>query len=82
MIVYNTAVIYHVCGTPIELFSDETAYGWSVVAEVNNLYHYLGNQLMNLHTAIHLWQQLNNRILSQEEFELVLIENGKRSQAV
>jgi hypothetical protein len=82
MIIYNTALIYHVCGTSIELFLNETAYGWSVVAEVNNLYHYLGDQLANLHTAINLWQQINNKVLSQEEFELVLIENGTKSQAV
>lgn len=82
MIEYNTTITYYVMGSKLELFSDHTAYGWATIAEVNNRYHYLGDQLVNLQTAISLWEKLTNRSLNTEEIELVAIENGIKSQAV
>lgn len=79
---YNTTIAYHVMGLKIELFSDQTAYGWSAIAEVNNEYYRLGDRLINLQTAVHVWELINNKKLSPEEVELIAIENGLRSQAI
>lgn len=79
---YNTTIAYHVIGLKIELFSDHTAYGWSTIAEVNNEYYRLGDRLINLQTAVHVWELINDKKLSDEEIELVAIENGLKSQAI
>ena len=82
MIEYNSATIYHVLGLQIELIRSETAYGWQTAAEVNGKYHYLGDMLDNVETAIEFWQQISGKTLSQVETDQVLIENGLKSLAI
>ena len=69
-------ITYSVKNTPINLIADETAYGFHVVAELNDQYYYLGERLCNLHTAVQAYQEVNDVILTTEEFELVLLENA------
>lgn len=80
MIKYNNAIFYHVQGLEIELISDMTAYGYQVIAGIEKTYYHIGDQLVNLQTAIKAWEMLNKRHLTQEEIIEVHIENGQ-SQA-
>lgn len=74
--IYSSTTTYWVLNKPIELFSDETSYGWQTFAEVDSVYHDLGDKLVNLHTAVEVFQHLNNVILTNHEFELVIMENA------
>lgn len=76
MIAYNTATPYFILGDRLEFFSNETAYGWMTIIYMYQAYHHLGNQLVNLRTAIDLWQKINGILLTQEEIEMVMIENS------
>lgn len=77
----NSAV-YQVMDTKIEIFSDITSYGNMTVAEFNNKYYQLGNSPVDIQTAINLWQKLNDKILTLEEVENIVIANGLKSQAI
>lgn len=84
MIIYDVMKKFYILGTVVALLSDETAYGFQTYAESsdNGFIHYLGDVLPNLETAINVWQDINNRWLSQEEIESILIENAMNSYAV
>lgn len=71
---------YVINGTDISLVTNETAYGWQTVAEVNGDYHYLGDELCNIETAVALWQDLNGRLLSVQELHTILVENGLKDK--
>lgn len=79
---YNDIKIYQIKDTQVGMFSSETAYGWQTIAEVNQQYYYLGDQLFNIATAIVLWENLNNVILNPEEVEKVMLDNSMKSFAV
>jgi hypothetical protein len=74
--------VYQVKDTPISMTTSETEYGWHTIAEVNRHYHYLGDQLFNIATAIALWEKLNGKTLTSLEVEQTMIENGMKSDAV
>lgn len=80
MIVVDISDNYLINGTEISLITNETAYGWQTVAEVNDEYHYLGDVLCNIETAVCLWQELNGRLLSVQELHTILVENGLREK--
>ena len=75
MIVYKDYSTFSILDQEINLILNETDYGQSIVAEVNNKYYYLGNEKPNIGTAIIAWQQVNGRDLNDDEFRLVLIDN-------
>lgn len=76
MIVYKDYSTYNILGQEINLILNETDYGQSVVAEVNDKYYHLDpSERVNIGAAILIWQQINSRDLSDEEFRLVLIDN-------
>lgn len=79
---YNDFVVYRIKDLDIYMTASETAYGWQTIAEINRQYYYLGDQLFNIATAIVLWENLNNIILSPEEVEKVMLDNSMKSFAV
>jgi hypothetical protein len=80
MIVLDTCENYIINGTEISLITNETAYGWHTVAEVEGQYYYLGDELCNIETAVGVWQDLNDRLLSVQELHSILVENGLRQK--
>lgn len=79
---FNTTVAFDILGNHIILFASETAYGNLAVAELDNTFHQLGNQPVNISTAIRVWEYLNNRLLTNEELDQVIIDNGLSSGAI
>lgn len=75
MIVYKDYFTFTVLGQEINLILNETDYGQSIVAEINDKYYYLGDDKPNIGAAILAWQQVNGRDLNDDEFRLVLIDN-------
>jgi hypothetical protein len=82
MIVYKDYVVFTILGEEINLISSETAYGRSTVAEINDQYHYLDNELPTISAAIFAWQELNNRDLTNEELHQVMVDNKLISNAI
>lgn len=79
---YNDIKTYQIKDALIGIFASQTAYGWHTIAEVDQQYHYLGDQLSNIATAIALWEDINDTKLSQIEVEQVMIDNSLKSFAV
>lgn len=82
MIVYKDYVAFTILGEEIALYSSETAYGQSTVAEINGNYHYLDNELPTIASAIFAWQEFYNRDLSNEELQQVMADNQLISSAI
>lgn len=82
MIELNDFKSYWIKGTSVKMISSKTAYGWYTVAEIDQKYHYLGDQLFNIISAITLWEKLNSIKLTDEEVEAVMIDNSLRSFAI
>lgn len=72
MIVYKDYVSFNILGQEINLISDETDYGRNTVAEINNSYHYLGDELPSIVGAVVAWQEVNGRDLTDEEMNQVM----------
>lgn len=67
---------YSIFNTNVFLFVSETEHGFQTVAEIDNIFHYLGDEYYSLETAIALWQTINKRALSREEMKQVAKDNG------
>ena len=61
MIVHKDYTTFNVLGTEINLYSNETVYGLSTVAEMPDRLHYLGNETPNIVAAVFAWQEVNER---------------------
>lgn len=68
-------ITFFVLGQEINLISDECYFGRNTVAEINNLYYYLGNEQATISAAILAWQISNNRELLDGELRQVMIDN-------
>ena len=82
MIVYKDYVTFTVLGKEINLISEELCAGRNTVAEVDNNYHYMGNEYPTISTAIFVWQEVNGRDLSNEELRQAMVDNNLLSQAI
>ncbi len=82
MIVYKDYVTFTVMGKEINLISNETAYGRSTVAELDNRFHYMDDEPPNVATAIFAWQEVNGRDLTNEEIRQVMVDNNLISSAI
>jgi len=76
MILYHDCATFKVLGITIHLYSEKMAYGYSTVAEIDNTFHYIGNELPNITSAIFVWEELYSRSLTQEELRQVLKDNN------
>jgi hypothetical protein len=68
-------ITFLVLGQEINLITDDCYFGRNTVAEINNQYHYLGNEKPTIGIAILAWQEFNKRELNQEELRQVMIDN-------
>lgn len=75
MIVYDDSLSYRILGSEVKFYSNETAYGWNVVAEHNNSYYYLGNQAVGIQLAVFFWQEQYGKEFSQEELKQIMQDN-------
>jgi hypothetical protein len=82
MIVYKNYVAFTILGEEIILYSDETSYGRSTVAEINGTNYYLDNEPPSIGTAIIAWQDYHDKLLTDEEFKKVMAENQLNSEAI
>ena len=82
MIVYKDYTSFTVMGKEINLFSCETDYGQSTVAEMDDKFYHMGNEIPNIATAVFAWQEISGRDLTSEELHQVLIDNNLISQAI
>lgn len=76
MILYKDYVSFVVLGEEINLISNETEYGQSTVAEIASSFHYLGNETPDINLAIWAWEEMNGRLLTNDELDKTLIDNN------
>lgn len=81
MIVYKNYVTFQILDNEINLISDETDYGINTVAEVKDKYYYMGSEPCNIATAIFVWQEMNDKILTDAELQQVMLDNNLISAA-
>lgn len=81
-IVYKNYTTYMVLGTSVNLLSEELDIGRNTIAEVGNSYHYLGPKLLNISSAIFVYQNIFKREITNEEFSQIMIDNNLISGAV
>ena len=82
MLVYKNYVSFIVLGETINLISDETSHGLNTVAEMNDHYHYLGEEYPSIASAIFAWQEVNGRDLTNEELRQVMVDNHLISEGI
>jgi hypothetical protein len=68
-------ITFIMLGQEVNLISNESVYGLSTVAEINNQYHYLGSEPDTIGSAICAWQDINNREFTAQELRQVMIDN-------
>jgi len=75
MIVYKDYISFTILEDQVNLIHSDTVYGPSTVAEINEQYHYMGNELPTLATAIVAWQEIKDKDLSDEDVQKILVDN-------
>jgi hypothetical protein len=75
MIVHQDYTTYLILGEEVHIISDIIDGVRNTVALFQDKIHYLGNEVDNLTAAIFAWQDINERLLSQEELKRVLYDN-------
>jgi hypothetical protein len=69
-----------VLGQVVELFRDETAYGFMTIAVMDDVHYQLGDKPATLQTVLDFWQK-ERRTISAQEMELILTANNLKSLA-
>lgn len=82
MLVRKDCMSFTIMGEEVNLISDETAYGRNTIAEIGNLYHYLGDENSSIATAIFAWQEVKGRELTEEELRQIMLENHLISEGI
>jgi response regulator of citrate/malate metabolism len=72
----HTDPTFIVMGQSITLISDECAHGLNTAADMGDFIYYMGNEYPTISTAIFAWQEVNNKLLSNQELRQVMIDNG------
>jgi hypothetical protein len=72
---------FKVLDQTVELFRDETAYGFETIGVVDDFHLKLGDVPANLDSAMVCWEK-QYRPLSSDERDQVLMDNGLKSLAV
>jgi hypothetical protein len=78
MIVLKDYTEFKIMGKIMCLYTEDTCYGRNTVAEIGDIYHYLGDEQPSIATAMLAWQQINNRDLSIDERNQMLNDNIKQ----
>jgi len=82
MIVYHKCVTFKVMGEEIYLYSEELQHGRNTVAEIDDIYHHMGNEPPTVSTAIFAWQEAKGKELTTEELRQVMVDNNLISSGV
>jgi len=82
MVLYRDCTTFKVLDKEIHLYSEDLGHCRNTVAEMDDFFHYLGNETPNVAAAILAWQEVNGRELTSEEFRQVLVDNQLLSQAI
>lgn len=82
MLVRKDYVTFKVMDKEINLYSEDMKYGLSTVAEIDDHFYYLGDELPVIASAILAWQKVNDRDLTNEELRQVMIDNHLISEGI
>jgi hypothetical protein len=82
MLVHQDYKTYVVMGQEIHIISDDLGPCRNTVAEIGDLFYYMGDEQPTVSAAVFAWQDVHGRDLSTEELRQVLIDNHLTSQAV
>lgn len=82
MIVYKDYTIYDVLGLKVNLISDEICNSQNTVAEIDDVYYYLGNETPNILAAVLAWEEFTGKNLSEDELHQVMVTNNLISGAI
>ena len=82
MVVWKDCLAFKIMGKTIHLYSGETSYGLSTVADMDNHFYYLGGKAADITSAIFAWEAVNGRTLTDEEKHQSLIDNYLMSEAI
>lgn len=74
MILYKNYFTFNISNDEVNLISDETEYGRNTVAEINDIYYFLGNVEPNILQAINAWQKIYNKILTPQQKTKIISE--------
>lgn len=78
-ILYRDYITFKILDDIVDVISDETDYGRSTVAMINGIdFYYVGDEPPTLETVLFAWQDLNEILLSEEQFETILKQNQEK----
>lgn len=78
-ILYKDYITFKILNDIVDVISDETDYGRSTVVVTNGKnYYYMGDEPPNLETVLFAWQDLNEILLSEEQFETIMKQNQEK----
>lgn len=78
VVVKNDAIVYLIKDDAVELYSSETAYGWQTVGIIDDVIYQMGDDIINIETAINCFQEVYGVTLTQEEIQQVMDSNLPR----
>ena len=82
MIVRKDCVTFKIMDKEINLYSEDMKYGLSTIAEIDDQFYYLGDELPVVAAAIFAWQEVNDRDLTNEELRQIMIDNHLISEGI
>jgi hypothetical protein len=82
MNVWKDCLTFKIMDKTVHLYSGETSYGLSTVADIDNHFYYLGNKAGDITSAIFAWKAVNGRTLTVEEENQILIDNNLMSVGI
>lgn len=82
MIVYEDYVTFMVMGKKVILITEDMFHSYNTVAEIDDEFHYLGNEPPTIASAIFAWQEMNDRYLTEDELRQVMTDNHLLPQTI
>ena len=76
-LLYKDCITFNILGDELNIFCNNTDYGRSTVAELNDQFYYLGDKPVDLTSALFAWENLLGKILSPTELEEITKNNSE-----
>jgi hypothetical protein len=80
-ILYKDYSTFRILDKEIFVYSQDTEYGRSTVVQIDDLFYYVGEEPPDLETSIFVFCDLNNRDLTEQEYDKVLEDNPEQIYA-